>query len=78
MRRADWTPEIASFWPAVIKSSLTLRGLFGLARSGFTTIRGAVAMLLMVKGYREGLIVFGLITAEAPKIGTEDTIRGEG
>ena len=78
VRRADWTPEIASFWPAVIKSSLTLRGLFGLARSGFTTIRGAVAMLLMVKGYREGLIVFGLITAEAPKIGTEDSIRGEG
>lgn len=64
VRRADWTREIAAFWPAVIKSSLSPRGLLGLARSGFTTIRGAVAMLLMVKGYRSGLIVFGLITAE--------------
>ena len=68
VRRADWTREIAAFWPAVIKSSLTPRGLLGLATSGFSTIRGAIAMLLMVKGYRSGLIVFGLITAEKPDV----------
>mmetsp|Transcript_26619 Transcript_26619/g.54507 ORF Transcript_26619/g.54507 Transcript_26619/m.54507 type:complete len:172 (-) Transcript_26619:454-969(-) len=67
IRTDDWTREIAPFWPAVIKSSLRLRSLKGLATAGWTTLRGAAAMLLMIQGYRRGLIVFGLITATKPK-----------
>ena len=32
-----------------------------------STIRGALAMLLMTRGYKKGLIVFGLITATKPE-----------
>jgi tocopherol O-methyltransferase len=66
IRSADWTREISAFWPAVIKSSLRPRSVLGLLRSGWTTVRGAVAMFLMVLGYNRGLIVFGLITATKP------------
>mmetsp|Transcript_42065 Transcript_42065/g.82754 ORF Transcript_42065/g.82754 Transcript_42065/m.82754 type:complete len:383 (-) Transcript_42065:247-1395(-) len=66
IRSADWTREISAFWPAVIKSSLKPKSIVGLLRSGLTTMRGAVAMFLMVIGYRRGLIVFGLITATKP------------
>lgn len=62
----DWTDEISAFWPAVIRSSLRPGSLVGLLRAGWSTIRGAVAMFLMVRGYKKGLIVFGLITARKP------------
>ena len=38
----------------------------GLTRSGFTTLRGALVMPLMTRGYKRGLIKFGLITAVKP------------
>ena len=38
----------------------------GLARSGFTTLRGALVMPLMTRGYKRGLIKFGLVTAVKP------------
>ena len=66
IRTGDWTREISAFWPAVIKSSLTPRSLGGLLKSGLTTLRGALAMVLMIQGYRRGLIVFGLITGKKP------------
>lgn len=62
VRREDWSYIIAPFWKAVIKSSLNLRSVVGLLKSGFSTIRGAYAMLLMLKGFNSGLIKFGLIT----------------
>lgn len=62
VRREDWSYIIAPFWKAVIKSSLSLRNVWGLVRSGFSTIRGAYAMLLMLRGFNGGLIKFGLIT----------------
>ena len=71
VRSADWTAEIAAFWPAVIRSSLRPRNLISLLGSGLSTIRGAVAMLLMTRGYRKGLIVFGLITAQKPEANFE-------
>lgn len=37
---------LQSFWPAVIRSSLTPKGIFGLIKSGPVTIRGAVAMFV--------------------------------
>ncbi|CAM9726581.1 unnamed protein product [Chrysoparadoxa australica] len=67
IRREDWTDHIQYFWPAVIKSSLSTDGVIGLLKSGPTTIRGALAMLLMVKGFDMDLIKFGLITAKKPE-----------
>eukprot|EP00640_Fibrocapsa_japonica_P003279 CAMPEP_0113935140 /NCGR_PEP_ID=MMETSP1339-20121228/2358_1 /TAXON_ID=94617 /ORGANISM="Fibrocapsa japonica" /LENGTH=316 /DNA_ID=CAMNT_0000937191 /DNA_START=229 /DNA_END=1179 /DNA_ORIENTATION=- /assembly_acc=CAM_ASM_000762 len=66
IKRADWTEYIKPFWPAVIRSSLSFRGLRGLWRSGPRTSRGALAMILMIRGYNKGLIKFGLITAAKP------------
>ncbi|KAL7437372.1 hypothetical protein ACHAXM_009089 [Skeletonema potamos] len=62
IRREDWSYIIAPFWKAVIKSSLNLKSVVGLLKSGFSTIRGAYAMLLMLKGFDAGVIKFGLIT----------------
>lgn len=62
IKREDWSYIIAPFWKAVIKSSLNLKSIVGLLRSGFSTIRGAYAMLLMLKGFDSGVIKFGLIT----------------
>ncbi|GMH77211.1 hypothetical protein TL16_g07333, partial [Triparma laevis f. inornata] len=49
MKVDDWSYVIAPFWKAVIKSSLNLRSVVGLLRSGFSTIRGAYAMGLMLR-----------------------------
>ena len=62
IKREDWSYIIAPFWKAVIKSSLNLKSVVGLLKSGFSTIRGAYAMLLMLKGFDSGVIKFGLIT----------------
>ena len=66
VRREDWSYIIAPFWKAVIKSSLNLKSVVGLMKSGFSTIRGAYAMLLMLRGFNLGVIKFGLITCAKP------------
>lgn len=66
IRRDDWTAEISAFWPAVVRSALRPKAFWGMLRSGRTTVRGALAMFLMIRGYRKGLIVFGLITGTKP------------
>jgi tocopherol O-methyltransferase len=67
IKTEDWSYIIAPFWKAVIRSSLSLKSVAGLLRSGFSTIRGAYAMFLMLKGYRMGLIKFGLVTCKKPE-----------
>ncbi|CAJ1946264.1 unnamed protein product [Cylindrotheca closterium] len=67
IKREDWSYIIAPFWRAVIKSSLNLKSVVGLSKSGFSTIRGAYAMLLMLRGFDRGLIKFGLITFTKPE-----------
>ncbi|VFQ73687.1 unnamed protein product [Cuscuta campestris] len=59
---ADWSENVAPFWPAVIKSALSWKGITSLLRSGWKTIRGAMAMPLMIEGYKKGLIKFTIIT----------------
>ena len=54
IKREDWSYIIAPFWKAVIKSSLNLRSVFGILKSGFSTQRGAYAMLLMLRGFDKG------------------------
>ncbi|GJP83879.1 hypothetical protein CLOP_g13980 [Closterium sp. NIES-67] len=67
VRVADWTDNISLFWPAVMRSALTPKGIWGLLSSGWKTLKGAVAMLWMVQGYNSGLIKFALITAHKPE-----------
>ena len=61
---ADWSTAVSPFWDEVIDSAITPAAILGLLRSGWTTIRGAFAIRLMQQGYRQGLIRFGLLTAQ--------------
>jgi tocopherol O-methyltransferase len=62
LKRDDWSYIIAPFWKAVIRSSLNLKSIVGLLKSGFSTQRGAYAMFLMLRGFNKGLIKFGCMT----------------
>ncbi|CAK9869098.1 unnamed protein product [Sphagnum jensenii] len=66
IKYADWSKNVTPFWPAVMASALSFRGLIKLATSGWTTIWGALAMRLMVQGYQMGLVKFAIITAQKP------------
>ena len=76
VKRDDWSYTITPFWRSVIQYILNLKRLTGLARSGFLMIRGAYAMLLILKGLDTGLINFGCITCTNPMdVGEEE--KGE-
>lgn len=62
IKRADWSENVAPFWPAVIRSAFTWKGFASLLRSGWKTIRGALVMPLMIEGYNKNLIKFAIIT----------------
>ncbi|XP_058183819.1 gamma-tocopherol methyltransferase, chloroplastic-like isoform X2 [Rhododendron vialii] len=66
IKAADWSENVAPFWPAVIRSALTWKGFTSLLRSGWKTIRGALVMPLMIQGYKMGLIKFAIITCRKP------------
>lgn len=66
IKTADWSDAVAPFWKAVIQSALSWRGVKGLFYSGLSTIKGAYAMQFMVKGYKMGVIRFGLIQGRKP------------
>lgn len=34
IKAEDWSPYVAPFWPAVIRSALTFKGFFSLLRTG--------------------------------------------
>lgn len=67
IKAADWSEHVAPFWPAVIRSALTWKGITSLIRAGWKTIKGALAMPLMVEGYKTGLIKFAIITCRKPE-----------
>ncbi|XP_010550970.1 PREDICTED: tocopherol O-methyltransferase, chloroplastic-like [Tarenaya hassleriana] len=62
IKSADWSENVAPFWPAVIRTALTWKGIFSLLRSGLKGVKGALAMPLMIEGYKKGLIKFAIIT----------------
>ncbi|KAK9828621.1 hypothetical protein WJX72_001129 [[Myrmecia] bisecta] len=64
---ADWSNEVAPFWGAVIQSALTTDGVAGLFKAGWTTLKGALVMPLMSRGFDMGLVKFNLITAKKPR-----------
>jgi len=66
IKTADWSDEVAPFWGAVIQSALTGKGMSGLLKAGWTTIKGALVMPLMAQGYKKGIIKFNLITGRKP------------
>lgn len=62
----DWSEQVAPFWQAVIQSALKLKSLRGLLQAGLPTIRGAIAMRHMTRGFKMGTIRFGVLQAEKP------------
>ncbi|KAJ4799986.1 Gamma-tocopherol methyltransferase [Rhynchospora pubera] len=66
IKTADWSDNVAPFWPAVIRSAFTWQGFTSLLRSGWKTIRGALVMPLMIEGYKKNLIKFAVITCTKP------------
>ncbi|EKX45940.1 hypothetical protein GUITHDRAFT_71036, partial [Guillardia theta CCMP2712] len=63
IRTDDWTDAVRPFWPAVWRSALSWQGLIKTLRKGIETLRGARAVLLMIRGFNKGLIRLGLLTA---------------
>ena len=63
IKTADWSLEVRPFWRAVIQTALSWRGIVGLLKSGPETLRGALVMPLMTKGFKDGTISFELLTA---------------
>ena len=59
----DWSTAVAPFWNIVIDSVFEPAALLGLLRAGWTTIRGALALGLMRRGYQRGLIRYGILCA---------------
>lgn len=59
----DWSEAVAPFWNVVIDSAFTPAAILGLVRSGWTTIRAALSLGLMSRGYQRGLVKFGVLSA---------------
>lgn len=66
IKAADWSENVAPFWPAVISSALTWKGFTSLLRSGWKTIKGALVMPLMIEGFKKDIIKFSIITCRKP------------
>ncbi|PKA52170.1 putative tocopherol O-methyltransferase, chloroplastic [Apostasia shenzhenica] len=66
IKMGDWSENIAPFWPAAIRSALTWRGVTSLLRCGWKTVKGALAMPLMIEGYNKKLIKYVIITCHKP------------
>jgi len=63
LRTADWSDAVAPFWDIVIDSAFEPKAIFGLLQSGWSTVQAALSLGLMSRGYRRGLIRFGLLCA---------------
>ena len=51
IRSDDWSEYVKPFWPAVIKSALNPKNLWGLLKSGLTTIRGMFCILYVCHSF---------------------------
>ncbi|MEQ9621458.1 methyltransferase domain-containing protein [Coleofasciculus chthonoplastes] len=66
IRTDDWSDAVAPFWDIVIDSAFEPQALIGLLRSGWGTVQAALSLGLMSRGYRRGLIRFGVLSAQKP------------
>ncbi|MGP1384252.1 MAG: methyltransferase domain-containing protein [Thainema sp.] len=63
IRVSDWSTAVAPFWTHVIESAFEPQALVGLLKAGWPTIRGALALGLMSRGYQTGLVRYGVLAA---------------
>jgi tocopherol O-methyltransferase len=66
VKTADWTPAVAPFWREVARATAKPGNIAGVLQAGWPTVKGAVAVLLMLEGYRRGLLRYGLLTGVKP------------
>ncbi|MEM1368786.1 MAG: methyltransferase domain-containing protein [Cyanobacteria bacterium P01_H01_bin.15] len=66
LHTADWSTAVAPFWDVVMQSALGGAAFGQLLQAGWGTIRGALAIGLMSRGYDQGLIRFGLLQGIKP------------
>lgn len=66
IRTADWSDQVAPFWNLVIESAQDVTVALRLLTRGWTTIRAALSLRLMSRGYASGLIRYGLLSAQKP------------
>lgn len=57
----DWSQAVAPFWEIVIDSAFTPEAVTGLIKSGWKTVEAALSLGLMSRGYRRGLVRFGIL-----------------
>jgi len=60
----DWSKSVAPFWKAVVISAFSISTMIKLLLSGYKTIRGALAMLLMIIGFQRKIIIFGIMSGD--------------
>ncbi|NJL42814.1 MAG: methyltransferase domain-containing protein [Pseudanabaena sp. RU_4_16] len=63
IKTADWSQAVAPFWDVVIDSAISPSAILGVLRSGLSTVTAALSLRQMSRGYADGLIKFGLLTA---------------
>lgn len=63
IKTADWSTAVAPFWDLVIDSALSPAAIWGVLRSGLSTINAALSLRLMARGYARGLVKFGVLIA---------------
>ncbi len=66
VQTTDWSTAVRPFWGAVIRSAFSWKGVSGLLRSGWSTIKGAYAMRYMQEGFRRGVLKYGVLQAQKP------------
>jgi hypothetical protein len=62
----DWSDNVSPFWGEVLSSALTFEGLKGLSGAGWGTVKGALVVPLMQRGYEMGAIKFVIIAGTKP------------
>jgi tocopherol O-methyltransferase len=63
IKTIDWSEAVAPFWDVVIDSALTPEAVFGVLRSGLSTINATLSLRQMSRGYADGLVKFGVLVA---------------
>ncbi|MDC0835380.1 methyltransferase domain-containing protein [Geitlerinema sp. CS-897] len=66
LQTEDWSRAVAPFWNDVLNSAFDPAVVLGILRSGWETLRGALAIGLMRDGYQRGLIRYGVLCATKP------------
>ncbi|CAO2831657.1 unnamed protein product [Amaranthus hypochondriacus] len=63
---ADWSKYVEPFLPALIRSSMSWKGLKAVMRSGWKTMKRVTVIPVMNKGFKTGLVRFAIITCRKP------------